>query len=122
MSDEPGHPEHHLSKEINEAIAASDRDGGIWMRDVEVGQTVLVQTKNTLYELTKHEQHWSALGGKYFARPRIANIHGSTFGGSMIRPGFIGVGMYLEFSHPTDDKSNLTTSVILSAKIKGATE
>lgn len=122
MSDEPGHPQHHLSAEINERMAASERDGGIWMKDVEVGQTVLVQTQNTLYELTKHGDHWMGLGGKYFPRPRIAHIHGSTFGGSMIRMGFLGVGMFMEFSHPTDDKANVTTSAILSAKIKGATE
>lgn len=122
MSDEPGHPQHHLSQEINDAMAASERDGGLWMKDVEVGQTVLVQTKNTLYKLTKYDGHWMGLGGKYFPRPRIVNIHGSTFGGSMIRVGFLGVGMCLEFSHPTDDKRNVTTSAIQSVTIKGATE
>lgn len=115
-----GHP--NLSQDINDAMAASERDGGIWMRDVEVGQTVLVQTKNTLYEFAKGDDHWTGLGGKYMPRPRIINIHGSTFGGSMIRVGFIGVGMYLEFAKPDDEARSVTTSVIQSAKIKGATE
>ncbi len=116
-----GHP--NLSDDLNEKIAEMERNGGIWLKDVAEGQTVLVQTANTLYTLVNHGDHWTAQGGSRFERPRIVNINGSTFGGSMIRVGFIGIGMYLELSMPGDrddgGERGTITSPIVSAEIKG---
>lgn len=58
-----GHP--NLSPEINEAMARSERDGGIWTKDVAPGATVLVQTRNTLYTLVNHGERWIGQGGEH---------------------------------------------------------
>jgi len=46
----------------------------------------------------------------------LVDIHGSTWGGSMIRERFIGRGMHLEFGHP--DFWRITTSRILDVQEK----
>ena len=40
----------------------------------------------------------------------LVTINGSTWGGSMIKSGFIGRGMHMEFAHPLFEP--ITTSVI----------
>ncbi len=106
------HP--NLTPELNAAIAKSEEDGGVWLNEVEVGTTLFVQTKNTLYTIEKREDGFYISGhDRYCPKPVNAHIHGSTFGGSMIKAGFVGVDMYLEFTtegHP----GIITTSRIQS--------
>ena len=107
------HP--NLSKEINDNIAKSEFLGGKDVKDIENGGVLQVQTKNTLY--TIHRQDSGQLfisGGHRFPQFTPVSIHGSTFGGSMIKVGFIGIGMYLEFSiiGPGNQRMTFTTSQI----------
>ena len=39
-------------------------------------------------------------------------IHGSTWGGSMLKTGFLGRGMRLEFQHPDYEKPILTSRIV----------
>lgn len=86
----------NLSPEINAALAQSERDGGVFTKDILPGSTVLVQTRNTLYTLVNHGDRWIGQGGKHLPELTEVHVNGSTFGGSMIKVGFIGIGMYLE--------------------------
>ncbi len=91
------HP--NLAPELNAAIAKSEEDGGVWLRDVEVDTTLFVQTRNTLYTIEKRADGFYISGHpKYCPKPTKAVIQGSTFGGSVIKAGFIGIGMYLEYT------------------------
>ena len=47
----------------------------------------------------------------YCPKPILARIHGSTWGGSMIKIGWIGVGMKMEFS-TVDYQGDITTSTV----------
>ena len=92
------HP--NLSPEINRNIEQSEKDGGIWAKDVPEGCGIEVQTQNTLYEFRKHPTNnnfWQVKGhARYCPTWTDCRIVGSTWGGSMIKTGFIGVGMHLE--------------------------
>lgn len=94
------HP--NLSDSINDNIARSEVLGGIYLENILPGETILVQTRNSRYQIHKDESD------KFFLQstnPRVgapapveAHIHGSTFGGSMLKLGYIGNGMFMEFS------------------------
>lgn len=96
------HQDHpNLSPEINNAIRESELAGGVWWKDLPVNSRVEVQTKNRLYLLEKRDDGDYIQGHpEYCELPTKAHIHGSTFGGSMLKVGWLGVGMYLEFSIP----------------------
>jgi hypothetical protein len=44
----------------------------------------------------------------------LVNVHGSTWGGSMLKVAFIGRGMHLEFRHP--QHRVITTSRIVEVR------
>lgn len=91
------HP--NLSPEINAAMREMELNGGIWYDKLPAGSVVQVQTKNTLYVIEKRSDTQSFITGhpKYCPIPTECRINGSTFGGSMLRIGWLGVGMHLEF-------------------------
>ena len=106
------HP--NLTPELNAAIAKSEEDGGVWLDKIDVGTTLYVQTKNTLYTIEKRKDGWYISStSKLCPEPIKAYIAGSTFGGSVIKSGFIGIGMYLEFTLE-GQRFPVTTSCIQS--------
>jgi len=114
--------DNHLTPELNAAIAKSEEDGGVWLDQLEVGERLYVQTHNTLYEIEKREDGFYISGNVHYCpKPTKAYITGSTFGGSVIKAGFVGVGMYLEFMLKVDGRElgrdghgRIQTSRILS--------
>lgn len=102
----------NLSPEVNTAIRKSEEDGGIWWKDVEKGQRALVRTKSRTYVVEQREDGTYISGHpKYCPKPIRASIHGSTWGGSMLKIGWIGVGMRLEFS-TVDHLGDITTTTV----------
>lgn len=73
---------------------------------------------NSTYTLDRIEGDRRVLiqGGKYFPEPKEAILIGSTFGGSMIKIGWIGYTMRMEIAF---NNQIITTSPIKTAKIKG---
>ena len=106
------HP--NLTPELNAAIAQSEIEGGVYLNNLKVGAVLHVKTENTLYVIEKVEDGYLISGhAKYCPTPLFAAIHGSTWGGSMLKVGFIGRGMRLEFSDPRYFNGHtITTSVI----------
>ena len=102
------HP--NLSNEINSAIAKSEIEGGVFLYDpkfgqpdrniLPVGKKLKVQTQNTLYTIEKRGEDDFYISGnaKYCPTPTKCWIQGSNFGGSMLKVGWVGRGMYLEYS------------------------
>lgn len=81
-------------------------------RLLPIGSKVMVRTQNTTYVIEKGE------GGDYIQRsPKYCDefvychIHGSTFGGCMLKVGFIVVGMYMEFSTSKHPETILTSEI-----------
>lgn len=109
-------PSDHLSDDINLRIMQSERDGGIWLKDIKVNDTLKMVTQNTTYTIKKTADDDYLISGhpKRCPTPVHAFIQGSTWGSSMIRTEFIGIGMHLEVF--IADKLTLT-SQIKSAEI-----
>ena len=90
----------------------------------ETGTKVEIQTLNTLYILEpsgKEGRNAIVQGGKFFPEPTEAGFGGSTWGGSMLKLGWIGHQMCLElvYTRPTGEPGCVTTSLVQSAKIVG---
>ena len=98
----------------NNTYLKSEEDDGVWLHEIEEGTVVYLLTRNTLYTIEKRADGFYISGHeKYCPKPTNAHIHGSTFGGSIIKAGFVGVDRHLEFTtegHP----GMITTSRIQS--------
>lgn len=105
---------NNISDDLIKAIQISEIEGGAWIEKLPVGKGLKVQTLNTLYTIRKDENGYTIQGHpKYCPEPVLCNIHGSTFGGSVIRIGFIGRGMHLEVGMPREGGVfTMTTSPI----------
>lgn len=120
---EPSKPHPNLSDDINRNIIDSEVNGGVWVtrpygakvKDepfLPVGKGLLVTTQSRQYYIRKTGENVFTIQGhpKYCPVPTVCRIHGSTWGGSMIKIGWVGRGMYLEFS--TDEHHGIRTSEI----------
>jgi hypothetical protein len=106
-------PHENLSNEVNRNLVKSGIEGGVRLQDLEPGSTLRVDTDNTCYEIVVLQGDSVYLSGHplYCPQPVLVTISGSTWGGSMLKVGFIGRGMCLEFRHPAFPKP-IVTSVI----------
>ena len=111
------HP--NLTPEVNRAIAQSEIEGGVFIDKLKDGAVLSVRTHNTSYTIEKKLVDGAAvylISGhpKYCPTPSLTHIVGSTWGGSMIKVGFIGRGMRMEFTDPrySSPRGNLVTSTI----------
>lgn len=106
---------------IVDNIERSERDGGVFLKDMKVGDRVEFDTASgSQYKVVKTAADGYTIEGNkhYCPIPTATIINGSTWGGSMLKVGFIGEGMHLEFS--TDDTRILgqviTTTRIMNVK------
>lgn len=108
-------PHGGLSDDINRNIAESELRGGFKLSDLLVGDFLDIETKSRLYTVEKKEDGFYIQGHpEYCPEPTKVYINGSTWGGSMLKTGFVGRGMHLEFILPDDRR--ITTSEILEIK------
>jgi len=121
--DQPHTPHPNLAPEINDAIARSEAEGGAYLKDLAVGKRLSVVTRNRVYTVEHREDGLYIQGHpKYCPAFTKVKIPGSTFGGSMLKMGFIGIGMYMEF-YPEGYESGqrcVTTSEIQDVKEEDA--
>ena len=85
--------------EVNAAFDQSQILGGAYLDELAVGRKLLVQTDNTLY-IIEHRKDGLYISGdqEFCPEPTKCSIHGSNFGGSMLKMNFVGRGMFLEFT------------------------
>lgn len=110
-------PSHHgLSADINKAIQNSEIAGGAWIEKLPKGKGLKVRTHSRIYLIRKDENGFCTIQGhpNYCPTPVQCNIHGSTWGGSMIKVGFIGRDMRLEVGLPHGGV--MTTSPIVEVE------
>ena len=89
------HP--NIDPRIVDKINESEDAGGIFWSELPEDAIVTVRTRNTVYTLDKKA---GTIQGhpEYCPEPTKFTLHGSTFGGSMIKVNWLGPGMYMEFS------------------------
>ena len=109
-------PSPHLCDAVNDRIVQSEIEGGVHLRDVVPGTVLEVRTQNRAYTIEYQGSGQALISGHpvFCPKPVLVNIHGSTWGGSMLKEKFIGRGMCLEFAPPTN--AAITTSVIVEVR------
>jgi len=111
-------PHPNFSDALNHNIIQSEIEGGVYLRDLLPGTELEVKTQNHVYRVVSEldGEAWISGHPLYCPDPVLVDIHGSTWGGSMIKERFIGRGMHLEFGHP--DYWRITTSCIVNVQEK----
>ena len=80
-------------------VAAVSRTDGVSLTDVEPFTTLVVQTDNSVYRitiLTPQLREVLVQGGKFFPERTRAYLSWSSFGGSCLKMGWVGLGLHLE--------------------------
>jgi len=95
-------PHPNLSDQVNHNIIQSEIDGGVHLTDLPPGSVLSIQTMNRVYRVVVLGDETALISGhaEYCPDPAQVRIHGSTWGGSMLKTKFVGRGMHLEFEHP----------------------
>jgi len=109
-------PHVNLSDCVNHNIVHSEIEGGVHLQDLAPGTVLEVQTENRAYTILYKGWDQALISGHpvFCPQPVPVTIHGSTWGGSMIKMRYIGRGMRLEFAHPESDP--IRTSVIVDVR------
>lgn len=93
---------------------------GVDVRELAAGAIVIVRTRNSCYRLVMVEpetQRVLVSGGDWFPEPTEAQLVGATGGGNMLKPGWIGVGLRMEFRHMNQP---ITTSRVNAVTIESS--
>jgi hypothetical protein len=114
-------PHDNLSDSVNSNIIQSEIEGGVHLRDLSPGTVLEVRTRNRDYTILYKGWDQAEISGHpiFCPEPVPVTIHGSTWGGSMLKARYIGRGMRLEFGPRESDP--IRTSVILDVRSRQAT-
>ncbi len=106
-------PHPNLSDLVNRQIIQSEIEGGVFLQDLPPATVLDIQTEHHLYTAVVLAESSVLISGhpEYCPEPVPVAVAGSTWGGSMLKRGFVGRGMHLEFSHP-NYQAPITTSRI----------
>jgi len=106
----------NFSDEINRRIIQSEIEGGIHLNDLPDGAALEITTENRSYTIVHQGKGRALISGhpKFCPQPVLVSIHGSSWGGSMLKLAYIGRGMHLEFQHP--EYNTVTTSRIIDIR------
>ena len=88
--------------EVIQSISRTKQREGVCLDDLKVGDELELATKNRTYLVENRGNGDILISGhpKYCPQPTLVKLYGSTAGWTVLIPGFIGRGMYLEFRHP----------------------
>jgi len=77
-------------------------EDGVYLDDLPLGAVIDVETANRAYRIENRGDGKVLISGHptYCPEPTLADLHGSTQGGAMLKMRFIGRGMRMEFQHP----------------------
>jgi len=106
-------PHPNLSDTVNRRIIQSEIEGGVFLADLPPASVLEIQTQHHDYRAVTLAENSVLISWhpEYCPEPVLVAIAGSTWGGSMLKRGFVGRGMRLEFSHPAS-RTPITTSRI----------
>ena len=93
------HRAHH-HRTLDGVTQAASQSDGIGLVDVDAFTTPVVRTDNSVYRITilrPHAREVLVPGGRFFPERTRACLCGSTFGGSCLKLGWVGLGPHMEF-------------------------
>jgi hypothetical protein len=106
-------PHQNLSDQINANIVRSEIEGGVDLRQLPPESTIEVETRNRAYLIVIVSDCRALISGhpEFCPEPVLVRIHGSNWGGSMIKTAYLGRGMHLEFRHPLYEGMIITSAI-----------
>jgi len=109
-------PHPHFDDSINREMIRSEIEGGVLLDRLPHGAELEVETENRCYRIRNCGGGQVLISGhpRFCPEPVLVRLHGSTFGGSILRRLFIGRGLQLEFSHP--EHMTIVTSPIVDIR------
>ena len=103
----------NVSPDVARKIHESEEDGGKAVDELKIGEKLIVKTMNRNYTIERFADGLYISGHpKYCPGPRRLEGVGSTWGGSVLKKNFIGLGMSMEmyiegFSGPPKHTSTI---------------
>ena len=113
-------PRHRTLDGFVEAVSRAE---GLGLTDVDAFTTLVVQTENSVYRITVLQPYRREVlveGGPFFAVRTRACLNGSSFGGSCLKLGWVGVGLRMELQ--AEDQWIITSHVRSIAVEQAATQ
>ena len=91
-----------LNERINQNACQSEREEGLCLDNLKVGDLLELETKSRTYFIENRGNGQILISGhpKYCPQPTPVELYGSTWGGIILKPRFIGRHMSLAFRHP----------------------
>ena len=91
-----------VNEGINQNACPSEREEGLCLDNLRVGDLLELETKSRTYFIENRGNGQILISGhpKYCPEPTPVKLYGSTWGGVILKPGFIGRHMSLAFRHP----------------------
>ena len=99
---------------LNGFVEAASQADGVGLTDVDTFTTLVVKTDNSVYQITivqPYKREVFVQGGAFFPERTRACLSGSTFGGSCLKLGWVGIGLHMEFLAKDRDQWVLTSHV-----------
>jgi hypothetical protein len=95
-------PDPNLEEEIQPSFGQPELEEGVHLERLTPGEIIEVKTKHHSYLIEICGKGQVLISGhpEYCPYPVLVDACGSTWGGTMLKPGFIGRDMHLEFFHP----------------------
>jgi hypothetical protein len=111
---QPSFPHRNLSDQVNRNIIQSEIEGGVYLADLPHESTLEVETQNRSYTIVLCGPGKALISGhpRYCPKPVLVKIEGSNWGGSILKPSFVGRGMHLEFRHPEFEQPIITSRIL----------
>ncbi len=104
-------------------VEATSQANGVGLADVDAFSTSVVRTRNSVYHITilrPYAREVLVQGGEFFTARTRACLNGSSFGGSCLKLGWVGIGSHMEFH--ADDQWIITSHVRSIAVEQAATQ
>jgi len=107
-------PHPNLSDRVNHNIVQSEIEGGVYLGDLPGESTLEVETQNRSYTIVHCGKGEALISGhpEFCPQPVRVKIEGSNWGGSMLKPSYVGRGMHLEFRHPGYERPIITSRIL----------
>lgn len=107
-------PHPNLSDRVNHNIVQSEIEGGVYLGDLPGESTLEVETQNRSYTIVHCGKGEALISGhpEFCPEPVRVKIEGSNWGGSMLKPSYVGRGMHLEFRHPGYERPIITSRIL----------
>jgi len=103
----------HIGDLERRNIVQSEIEGGVFLQDLPEHTVLEIQTDNRCYtaEILGPELVLICGHPRYCPTPVEVGITGSSWGGSLLKLGFVGRGMRLEIQHPDYDAPIVTSPI-----------